>query len=217
MRFRDFLIILCVMACPAAMRGAEPERVERLYRNWTTRDGLPNDRVKAMARTRDGFIWLGTDGGLAKFDGMRFENYGIREGSGEVASDQLLATRSVMASLWVATTGHGISKILNGRVERTYTTEDGVPAVAVSMEEDAEGRVWACGSGWVARLEGGRFINVQSPPDAIERYNSTLFRDRSGTLWGLLKARGSPVGREKVGTCRIRGFRRPMQSPKIRR
>ena len=36
--------------------------------------------VRAIAQSRDGFLWVGTDGGLARFDGVRFVTYGLREG-----------------------------------------------------------------------------------------------------------------------------------------
>src|SRR5688572_20577720 len=58
------------------------EEVAMLSRNWTTRDGLPQDRIRAMIRTRDGFLWLGTDAGLARFDGFGFKTYGLHEGLG---------------------------------------------------------------------------------------------------------------------------------------
>src|SRR5664279_5161584 len=39
---------------------------------WTTRDGLPQNSVYSIAQTRDGYIWLATQEGLARFDGVRF-------------------------------------------------------------------------------------------------------------------------------------------------
>lgn len=40
--------------------------------NWQTDDGLPQNSVRAIAQTADGFLWLGTDNGLARFDGSEF-------------------------------------------------------------------------------------------------------------------------------------------------
>jgi ligand-binding sensor domain-containing protein len=39
---------------------------------WTTEDGLPQNSILAITQTRDGYLWLGTWGGLARFDGVRF-------------------------------------------------------------------------------------------------------------------------------------------------
>src|ERR1043166_3981033 len=44
-------------------------------RTWRTQDGLPESRIRALAQTSDGYLWIGTPGGLARFDGVRFVVY----------------------------------------------------------------------------------------------------------------------------------------------
>ncbi len=41
--------------------------------HWTTEEGLPSNTIRALLQTRDGYIWVGTKGGLARFDGVRFK------------------------------------------------------------------------------------------------------------------------------------------------
>lgn len=53
----------------AAGADAADDPVE--VRVWTTRDGLPSDTVTALAEDADGYLWIGTDAGLARFDGAR--------------------------------------------------------------------------------------------------------------------------------------------------
>jgi len=45
-------------------------------RVWQTGDGLPQNSVNALAQTRDGYLWIGTSGGLARFDGVLFRTFG---------------------------------------------------------------------------------------------------------------------------------------------
>ena len=47
---------------------------------WTQQQGLPQDVIRAVTQTSDGFIWLGTDEGLARFDGYQFAPFGNEEG-----------------------------------------------------------------------------------------------------------------------------------------
>src|SRR4051812_10018176 len=42
---------------------------------WTTDDGMPDNGVRAVTQTKDGFLWVATDGGLARFDGARFQKF----------------------------------------------------------------------------------------------------------------------------------------------
>ena len=82
-------------------RAATPE--EFLVEKWDTSSGLPHNTVRAIAQTPNGYLWLGTENGLARFDGERFENF-TRENT-PVLQDpnvQFLQTDST-GRLWVGT------------------------------------------------------------------------------------------------------------------
>jgi ligand-binding sensor domain-containing protein len=51
-----------------------------VVKSWRTIDGLPQNSVTALAQTPDGYLWVGTQGGLARFDGVRLVTYGLAEG-----------------------------------------------------------------------------------------------------------------------------------------
>ena len=57
------LILLCNVATSHA---------QYRFDSWTTEDGLPQNSVNAILQTRDGYLWLGTFGGLTRFDGVKF-------------------------------------------------------------------------------------------------------------------------------------------------
>lgn len=71
--------------------GLESTKSLRQYvlRTWTTEQGLPQNTIHAMLQTRDGLSWIGTQGGLARFDGASFTLY--KTG----ASDSFLVIRSL--------------------------------------------------------------------------------------------------------------------------
>ena len=76
---------------------------EFLIQKWDTASGLPHNTVRAIAQTPDGYLWLGTENGLARFDGVRFENF-ARENT-PVLQDpnvQFLQT-DTGGTLWVGT------------------------------------------------------------------------------------------------------------------
>ena len=51
-----------------------------MIKSWQTRDGLPQSTVNTILQTRDGYLWVGTSGGLARFDGVRFRTFGLEDG-----------------------------------------------------------------------------------------------------------------------------------------
>jgi signal transduction histidine kinase/ligand-binding sensor domain-containing protein len=175
-------IFLSLVATVSRAMAEDPVRLEMLWRNWTTRDGLPQDRIRAMVRTRDGFLWLGTDAGLARFDGFEFKTYGLHEGLGAVTVLSLLEAGD--GSLWVGTLGGGVSVLRDRKVVRTFTEADGLPAESISvLAEDGEGGVWAGERNGVARFNGQRFQPVAGMPDVGTGWLRAMHRTRDGELW----------------------------------
>lgn len=164
--------LVCTAMCAAA---AEPVRLDMVHRNWTSVDGLPQERVRSLLVSRDGFVWAGTDAGLAHFDGAAFKTYGLRDGLAAVTVNDLLEARD--GALWIGTLGGGVSVLRNGRIERTYTNEDGLPLrLFPTIAEDGDGVITVSGE---HRLDGGLFTTLgPKRPPGIGR-----FLDSEGTQW----------------------------------
>ncbi len=82
-------------------------------RLWGAEDGLPDQTVQAFAQTADGSLWIGTRGGLLRFDGARFSLYN-RETAFAVLErgvNCLLTSRD--GSLWIGTEGGGLIRFRN--------------------------------------------------------------------------------------------------------
>ena len=81
---------------------------------WQSEQGLPEDTVESIAQTRDGYLWVGTQEGLARFDGVRFVTFSRRTvavlGSDTIAS---LAADSA-GGLWIGAAGAGPLRYLDG-------------------------------------------------------------------------------------------------------
>src|SRR5450631_2533375 len=71
---------------------------------WHVRDGLPQESVRAIAETSDGYLWLGTQAGLARFDGDHFRVFTAQNTSAFQGGDHILALRADRdAGLWIGT------------------------------------------------------------------------------------------------------------------
>lgn len=100
-RFRTIGLLMTASAVlPSSARAAATEQAPALLvRNWDQSDGLPSTVVQSVARTRDGYVWLGTANGVARFDGVRF--LGFNEPFGQrTAISALFATNNM---LWIGT------------------------------------------------------------------------------------------------------------------
>ena len=77
-RFRpdwSMITLLFLLAPSTSTFALDPDRDLSQYtcRNWSRQNGLPGNGVNAIAQTTDGYLWLGTSGGLVRFDGIDFE------------------------------------------------------------------------------------------------------------------------------------------------
>ena len=113
--------------------------------NWklfTTRDGLSENTVRAIAQDAGGNLWVGTESrGLNLFKGEKFTSY--RADSAGLPGDDIsclyLDTNSV---LWVGTGGHGLARLENGNWTR-YATANGLASDSINyITEDEEGYLW---------------------------------------------------------------------------
>src|SRR4029453_4457243 len=91
---------------------------------WLTRDGLPQNSVKAIAQTRDGYLWLGTWGGLARFDGVRFTIFNRANPPGLRTSRITALAEDAEGNLWIGTAAGGLSRFRNGVFEAYRSDED---------------------------------------------------------------------------------------------
>src|SRR5262252_9418514 len=75
MRLRPAIALLSVLL-------ASPSSAQAPFaaRSWLPDQGLPTSTVRDIAQTPDGYLWIATTGGLARFDGVRFEVFGLGEG-----------------------------------------------------------------------------------------------------------------------------------------
>jgi signal transduction histidine kinase/ligand-binding sensor domain-containing protein len=122
---------------------------------WSTENGLPQNSAHVLLQTPDGFLWIGTEAGLARFDGYQFKVYDRNSVSALPGDDIhcLLADR--MGGLWVGTAS-GLSILKNGGA-RTFTSADGLPAGAVKeLEETRDGRVWVLAVDGLSSASGNR-------------------------------------------------------------
>src|SRR5262249_23376914 len=103
---------------------------------WKTREGFTNGAINALAQTPDGYLWLGTESGLVRFDGVKNTPFPYSERLPAKSILSLLAARD--GSLWIGTE-QGLASWKNGSV-RVYPELAG--SVVFRIIEDHEGSLW---------------------------------------------------------------------------
>lgn len=161
---------------------------------WTQAQGLPQDTIRAIAQTPDGYLWLGTREGLARFDGSDFLTFSKSDGALPNNTVTTLATGRG-GTLWIGTL-EGVSRYQNGHF-RVYSASDGLPVGPVnSLVEDHEGVLWVASGGRLFRLEDGKATVFSRESVAPVEIVQVVYEDPHQKLWvsgvgGLLARDGN--------------------------
>ncbi len=164
------------------------------FRVWQREQGLPQNFVRALAQTRDGYLWVGSDAGVSRFDGARFVSFGLPEGFQAGPVQTLLGDGQ--GALWIGSVGRGLGRWQNGRFT-AFTTRDGLPSDSVNaLAEDGEGRLWVGTEAGLAVWQNGHLDAVSVPGELAGKPITSLFSNRKGTMW---------VGAKGAGLFSVRG------------
>jgi len=124
---------------------------------WVLENGLPQDTVQALVQTQDGFLWVGTEAGLARFDGGGFEVFDRTSTPSLPGGDVRSLLTAPDGALWIAT-GEGLARWKNGSIT-VFTTRNGLPSNDVrSLSLDAGGLVRASTVDGDAIVRGSRAV-----------------------------------------------------------
>lgn len=150
-------------------------------RTWQREQGLPQNSIHALAQTRDGYLWVGSDDGVTRFDGVRFVSFGIREGlrSGRVR----VLYEDSRGVLWIGTVGGGLTRRESGHFT-TMTLKDGLPADSITaLAEDGQQRLWVGTEAGLVLYAQGRLTPLPVAAEFKGKPIATLLTDRKGSVW----------------------------------
>lgn len=206
---QSLVIAIVFLSCAAVpVRASEPRDLLDSYSlaTWSDKDGLPTGPIRALVQDAEGYLWLGSDSGLVRFDGVRFVPWDeLNEAPLPSASvSTLRATRD--GSLWVAFgDSGGVSRISHGRVQN-YGERDGLPTVqVVAIVEDAAGTVWACSNRGLYRFSHGRWEQLGSGRGLPKGPIYAGYVNREGSLFvatatGVFKRHLSPERFDRIAS-----------------
>jgi len=145
-RLRLLVSVLFIFAASAIAGSAQYG-----YQVWTVDNGLPQNGVRGITQTQDGYLWIATMGGLVRFDGLRFTIFNKSNSLGITSSRFTGLEQAKNGDLWAVYESGGILRYHEGRF-RTYDLKDGIPGANVStVTADDKGNVWILSSGKIAQ------------------------------------------------------------------
>lgn len=173
------LVALLMQPC-AVMAQDSASYVTTLYNE---RNGLPTGEANVVYQTKDHYIWIGSYGGLIRYDGTSFRNYS-QEGAIPSSSIRSLLEDS-QGRLWIGTNDAGLFLFENDVF--THIPEAGTPVYLCIRDliENIDGVIYAASSSGLARVENGLLQGVNDPLVTGQAVYS-LGADSHGHIWASL-------------------------------
>nr|WP_314857801.1 two-component regulator propeller domain-containing protein [uncultured Undibacterium sp.] len=201
---------------------------DTVFHRLSIQNGLPQYSATAIAQDGDGFIWVGTQGGLARWDGYRFRNYLPVQNDAHSLPDNYVMSlyTDPRGRIWVGTNGGGLAQYDN-KLDRFIRISIGPQAIShVTINAiigDGKNGLWLATRGGLNHYDpdSGKFQQFHAdtkqgaslPSDLVR----ALTRDKTGSLWigtsqGLVKQEP-----QDAGSARFKSVRLPMEAGKIQR
>jgi ligand-binding sensor domain-containing protein/signal transduction histidine kinase len=184
LRIAVFIAVMLPLSLSSAAQplpGTNESRfVSYSRRVWHSADGLPEDLAQAIAQTHDGYLWIGTSGGLVRFDGMRFTAFN-HENTPAFRDDSVYSLfTSNDGTLWAGTEGGGLIRYKQG-VFRRYGAAEGLANSFVRViYEDSLHRLWIGTDVGLFRMRNKSFVRIAGDSGLINVHS--ICEDTKGRI-----------------------------------
>lgn len=191
LRTGRFVLRMCLVLalglslCSTQAWALDPQRplTQALLRIWQVQQGLPRAAIFSIRQTQDGYIWLGTQAGLYRFDGVRFTAMNDSDGKPMTTLWIQDLQEDREHNLWIATDNAGLIRLRDG--DATYfRSTTGLPSDHVRcLLVDRTGTVWAGTDSGLARFDGQRFTTYREQDGLASNDVRALCQSSDGSVW----------------------------------
>ncbi len=194
---KSLFLILCLAVLSGAISPAlAGDENPYFARTWLAEDGLPDNRVVGLAQTADGYLWVATQGGLVRFDGVRFQRVTLASSPDLIAGTMRAMMLDREGRVWLAKDEGGTLFCFDRSQLRMLTFSQGLPRNETqrSMAVDGKDDLWvAYSTGKIVRYNEDGKVDTFTAKDGLPMGYGVcwLASGRDGILWF---AKGSQVG-----------------------
>jgi signal transduction histidine kinase/ligand-binding sensor domain-containing protein len=188
------LVVLLIGSAPAV-----PAASRWLLRSWQTDSGLPDNNVTGVVQDGEGFVWVATQGGLRRFDGMEFDSLSPERLPGvpnRVVRSLFLDRHKVM---WLVTDRGPLVRIEGGKARVFPSDQYYVGSRVDGLAEDSEGAIWIAYGAGVVRVHGDTVQRVDLAGELPGNGPCLVTSGPDGVLW---VARGGRIATWDSGSLR---------------
>lgn len=150
---------------------------------WRNADGLPSDSVTAIIQGRDGFLWVGTSGGLVRFDGVKFTRVPLDDSAANSLVNITALCEDGHGYLWVGTQSNGLFELEQGTVRHFTPAQGLLDQDVTSLAADNQESIWIGTKSGLNLFHGHNFRWFTTHDGLPDNLIAGVHVARSGTVW----------------------------------
>src|SRR5271156_4806382 len=149
------------------------------HQSWSTENGLPQNSVHQIFQSSDGYIWIATEGGIARFNGIDFKVFNHDNTPAFTSDDICCFTQDSAGSLWIGT-ADGLLQYSAG-IFRRYSATNGLPSGGItSLAAASDGSLLVLSGDRIASFDGRHFSPLSIPASAVP---AAMAPEDDGSVW----------------------------------
>lgn len=174
-----FVLTVIFFTAGSGVRAAQTGWPNYFVRAWRTDEKLPDNAVTAVVQTHDGYLWIGTYGGLARFDGVRFSVFNNSTDPG-LQSDRITSLyEDAQGALWIGHERGDLTCYRDGKFEPQELRGTGVRRKIAAIGSDRNGDIWLLNEeGTLVRARDGATCSLPN-----QNGNAQMAKTADGVLW----------------------------------
>ncbi|HEY1527397.1 MAG TPA: two-component regulator propeller domain-containing protein [Candidatus Angelobacter sp.] len=181
---RPFALLWVVCFCFASAWCLDPHKpiTQYVHTVWRSEDGLPQNSVQSMLQTRDGYVWIGTQEGLVRFNGLEFKLFNKATTDAIRHNDIRALYQDRSGVLWIGTFGGGLVRYLDGRFTN-YTVQNGLSNNTItSILQDRLGNLWVGTNDGLNEFVNGKILTFSTKNGLSDNMVQAIAQDAEGRI-----------------------------------
>lgn len=183
------------LLCNMLVVSAADSDVSYVVTVYNENNGLPTGEANAVLQTSDGYIWIGSYGGLIRYDGTEFRNYSMEEDSGMTSSSVRSLFEDSEGKLWIGTNDAGVFVMENDQFIHINSPDDRSFLCIRDFTEDRNGKIYAASTSGICEING-REVIPYTDERLLGEIVYSLGADSFGRIWGAMNSGSCAVVRD---------------------
>ena len=180
------ILAFLLMGMPTGVFSLDPQKAVTQYTldRWDDESILPQNFIKTILQTSDGFLWIGTENGLVRSDGIKFKIFD-KNNTPAFTNDYISCLyEDNQKNLWIGTFGGGLLVYKND-IFRRFTGKDGISHLFInSIQQDSHGDIWiGTGDGGLYQYKKNKFVLYKKEHGLPDNIIRCIYADSKGNLW----------------------------------